>query len=167
MKVNLYTTTYNNGSILKEFIDFYKSRVPDISIYIYDMKSTDDTLEIAKKNNCIIKNFHDFFDSKDNWRNGCWKYLPCDCVVICNINELIDLSPNIFKNCSIVRTKGFDIININILNEEIRNDVYDKFCIFDPHVIKDMHYEGTGCNPQGFIRIGEFQPNLYHLTKLK
>ena len=167
MIINLFTRTYNNENIIKEFIEFYRERVPEIIINIYDESSSDKTVEIAKELKCQVRNFKDFFTTIDNWKNECWKYKPTDVVVICNINELIDLQPTIFKNCSIICTKGYDIVDINNLNTESRNPIFDKFCIFDPHVIKEMHYEGSGCNPQGFIRIGEIQPILYHLTKLK
>ena len=167
MIINLFTRTFNNELVIQDFIDFYKSRVENIRINIHDMKSTDKTVKIAKENGCNVRNYLDFFNSKDNWKNGCWKNIPTDTVVICDINEFIDLSPTIFYNCSIIKTKGYDITDLKTLSEDTRNTNFDKLCIFDPHVIKDMHYEGSGCNPQGFIRIGEKQPNLYHLIKLK
>jgi len=167
MIINLFTRTHNNESLIKDFVDFYKSRVSNIRINIHDMASTDKTVELAKELGCNVRNYSDFFTTKDNWKNGCWKNIPSDTIVICDIDEFIDLTPVIFQNCSLVTTKGFDIEDLNNLTEEKRNTDYDKICIFDPHTIKDMHFERVNCNPQGFIRIGEVQPNLYHLTKFK
>ena len=167
MIANLYTRTFNNESTIESFIDFYRERVPNIIINIFDMDSKDKTVALAKEKKCNVKRSLDFYNEKDIWRNNCWKNIPTDCVIICSINEYIDITPNIFQNCSIVRTKGYDIVNIKELSLDNRNTNFDKYSIFDPHVIKDMHYEGNGCNPQGFIRVGEINPILYHLTKLK
>jgi len=165
MQVNLFVLTKNNELELEGFVNFYKSRVPEIIINIFDWDSEDKTVEKAKQLGCKVKIFWEYYNSIDIWKNECWKFIPTDCVVICEIDEFIDLQPNIFKNCSLVKTKGYDIESLDKLTEEKRNDQYDKFCIFDPHVIKNMHYEGNSCNPQGFIKVGEIQPILYHLIK--
>ena len=167
MQVNLFTTTYNNESLIKDFVEFYRERVPNIIINVYDINSTDKTVEIAKELKCNVRDYNHFYTCKNIWKNECWKYIPTDCVVICNINEFIDLQPNIFQNCSLVMCKGYDITNIKTLTTDKRNTDFDKICIFDPHVIKNINFDGASCNPQGFIRMGEKQPILYHLTKLK
>ncbi len=165
MRISLFTTTHNNESTIKDFVAFYRDRVPEISITIYDQNSYDKTIEIAKELNCTIKHFYDFYTSMDIFKNECWKYIPTECVVLCEIDEYIELSPDLFKNCSLVKTKGYDVESLTNLNEEKRNTDLDKFCIFDPAVIKYMNYEGNSCNPQGYIKVGEKQPNLYHLIK--
>ncbi len=169
MTVHLFTTTYNNESTIKGFVEFYRGLVPEITIHIHDMSSTDKTIEIANELKCIVRNFGDFYTSKDNWKNDCWKNIPTDCVVICNINDYIELDPLLFNNCSIVQCKGYDVSDLSNLfpTEESRNPNFDKFCIFDPALIKDMNYEGHNCNPMGFVRVGEKKPNLFHLTRLK
>jgi len=167
MIANLYTRTFNNEPTLKEFINFYRSRIPDIRINIWDMDSTDNTVKIAREEKCNVKRYLDFYNTKDLWKNNCWKNMATDCVIIADINEFIDVTPNIFQNCSLVKTKGYDVVSVKELTQDNRNPKFDKFCIFDPHVIKDMHYDGPGCNPQGFLRVGEIYPILYHLTKLK
>lgn len=167
MRVDLFTTTYNNESVIEKFINFYKERNSEIKIHVWDEDSTDKTVELATQLGCNVRRYKDFFTTKDLWKNECWKHIPSDCIIVCNINEFIDIIPNIFRNCSIVGTKGYDIASLEELNTQQRNTNFDKYCIFDPRVIKDMHFEGTSCNPQGFARVGELQPNLYHLTKLK
>lgn len=169
MRIHLFTTTYNNEGTLKSFIEFYKNKVPNIIIHITDMRSTDKTIEIAKENECIVNNFYDFYKIKDDWKNQCWKNIPSDCIVICNINDYIELEPLLFNNCSIIQCRGYNVTDLNDLSpkEETRNPDFDKFCIFDPSSIKEMNYEGHNCNPLGFARVGEKNPNLFHLTKLK
>jgi hypothetical protein len=165
MRINLFTITYNREDIIGSFIDFYKQRVPNIIINIYDRNSTDKTVEIAKEKECIVKNFDDFYVKKDDWKNNCWKYIPTDSVVICNINEFIDITLDLFNNCSLIQAEGYDIADLGHLEDGVRNNLYDKFCIFDPAVIRDMNFEGSQCNPNGYIQIGEKKPKLYHLTK--
>jgi len=164
MNISVFTTTCNDEAILPFFIEFYKKRIPDVRFYIWDINSTDQTKDIAIKNNCNIKNFNDLYLTKDQWKNECWKNTGCDCVILCDVNEFIDVDFKIFVNCSIVCTKGYDIDSIQNLNLEKRNHNKDKFCIFDPHVIKEMNYEGDNFYPKGFIRLGTKYPILYHLT---
>lgn len=170
MRVNLYTTTYNNENLLDWFVSFYKQRVPNIIIRMYDLGSTDLTKSKAEELGCIVNNFKDFYQHKDQWRNECWKNIPGDAVVICNINEYVDITPDLFKNCTLIQAKGYDISSLDDLTiqENSRNYDYDKFCIFDKGTIKEMNYTGgTSCNPVGFVQIGEKRPILYHLTKIK
>lgn len=167
MRVSLFTTTYNNENLIKDFVKFYKDKVPTITIFIFDKKSTDKTKEIAEKEGCVVRDFYDFYISKDIWKNNCWKHTPCDCVVLCNINEFIDITLDCFNNCSIIQCEGYDIVDLNNLDRKKRNSDFDKFCMFDPGVIREINYDKDSCNPVGFVRIGEKKPILYHLTKLK
>lgn len=165
MRINLFTVTQNNESIISDFIDFYKQRVPNINIFIWDKDSSDRTIEIAKEKECTVKNFSIFYPSLNDWKNNCWKNTPCDCVVIVEINEFVDITPLLFQNSTIIKTKGYDTDNLKELKEDPlkRNTDYDKVCIFDPQSIKEMNYDGNNCNPLGFVRIGEKTPILYNL----
>lgn len=167
MQVNLYTTTFNNEATINQFVTFYKERVPDIIIRIHDLGSTDKTKDKAKELGCIVSDFKSFFTSKEEWRNNCWKHIPTDSVVLANIDEYIDITPDLFFNCSLIQSKGYDITDISNLEikEENRNIQYDKFCIFDKSLIKEMNFENGVCNPIGFILIGEKKPIMYHLIK--
>lgn len=167
MRINLFVTTYNNENIISQFINFYKLRVPNIIINIFDQDSTDRTKEIAEKEGSLVKQYNNIYINKNDWKNNCWKNVPTDCVIICNINEFIDITLDLFNNCSLIQTKGYDISNLKEVNERNRNEQYDKYCIFDTAIIKEMNYDGSQCNPVGFIQVGEKKPNLYHLTKLK
>ena len=54
MNITIYTLAYNEALIIQFIIDFYRKRFPDCHIVVYDNKSTDNTVEIAKNNNCEI-----------------------------------------------------------------------------------------------------------------
>ena len=167
MYINLFTITNNNEKEISDFIDFYKERIPSINIHINDMNSKDKTIEIAKEKGCSVRNFSDFYRTIDDCKNDCWKYKPCDCVVVCMINELIDITPLIFQNATLIMSKGYDVSDIKNLTatEENRNPNYDKICIFDPQSIREMNFDGFSCNPLGFLRFGEKNPIMYNLKK--
>lgn len=165
MRINLHTITNNNESIIEKFIDFYKQKSSDIIIYIWDINSTDKTIELAKEKGCIVKNYNDYYSEIDSWKNNCWKNIPTELIIICEIDEFIDLNKDLFYNCSLISTIGYDIDSLDKINEEKRNYNLDKICIFDPTVIKEMHFEGSNCNPQGYIRVGEKKANLYKLCQ--
>lgn len=167
MRINLFTTTLNNEDTIKSFIDFYKERIPNIIITIWDKGSSDKTIEIVKEENCIIKNYNDFYNDYYIWKNNCWKYIPTDTIVLVEIDEYLDIPYEIFNNCTLIQSKGYDIKNLSDLEltDEKRNILYDKFCIFDAQTIREMNFSKDGCNPIGFVLIGEKKPILYHLLK--
>lgn len=164
MRLHLFTLTLNNSSTIKEFVDFYKKRVPNIVIHITDMGSTDNTLDLIKED-CLISKFNDRYKNIDDWKNNCWKNIPMDAFIICNTDEFLDLDPLLFNNCTIVKSKGYNSSSTEELNatDENRNPLYDKYCIFDAGAIKELNFDGPQCNPQGLIKLGEKEVNLFHI----
>lgn len=161
MRIHLFTTTLNNEEVIEGFISYYKSRVPGIVIHIYDMGSTDNTKNLLL-DVIIDKNI---YTNLDDFKNRSWKGHPADCIIICDIHDYIELDPLMVNNCSVIKTKGYDIDSINDMQplDENRNPVYDKYCIFDTALIKEINFEGNQINPLGFFKIGEKQPNLFRL----
>lgn len=168
MIVSIFTRTKNNEATLQSWISWYKQHCPIAGIYIYDEDSTDKTLEIAEENKCIIRQYKHRFIDIDDWKNNCWKHVPTDCVVLAEQDEYIDIHFNLFKNCSVVQAKGFNIEDLKHgfdgLDEfQKRNSDLDKYCIFDAGSIRDMNFEKDSCNPVGVFKVGETQANLYRL----
>lgn len=167
MRINLFTAVKNNESELKNFVEWYKSKVPNINIFVYDCNSTDNSMKKAKELGTITYFMYDQYESKEDWKNECWKHKPCDCVIIVDIDEYLELTPNLFKNSTIIHTKAYrtDTLQNPVQSPENRLYERDKYCIFDPLTIKEMNFEKDNCSPNGFIRVGEIEPIMWILTK--
>jgi glycosyltransferase involved in cell wall biosynthesis len=55
--VTIFTVTYNEELLLPFFIRHYRERFPNCNIVVYDNESTDNTVKIAKENNCGVITF--------------------------------------------------------------------------------------------------------------
>ena len=67
--VTIYTLTYNEEAMIEFFINHYRKRFPNCQINIFDNYSTDETIKIAKKNDCNVI----MYDTKNKIQDN--KYL--------------------------------------------------------------------------------------------
>lgn len=185
--ITIYTLTYNEEFLLEFFIKHYQKNFPNCSIIIYDNESTDNTVEIAKRNNCQVINYSTnniIYDSK--WlemKNTCWKNSQTDWVLICDCDELLqmtqeDLINEITINTNIIKPTAFNMvgfdkdINLNNIKYGFRDSGYDKTVLFNSKQIKEINYS-IGChksNPisnEGFkIKYNENEYKLLHYKYL-
>jgi hypothetical protein len=160
MRIDLHT--YCDSTIdLELFINWYLDKVPSITITIHDKDSLSEKIEIYKSKGCIIKSF--YYVSVDDWKNNCWKNKPSDCIVLVEPDEYLNITYNVFNNCSMIISKGYEISDILDLNSAVRNPDYDKCVMFDPRCILNTNFEREYCNPSGMISFGEIKPELYKL----
>jgi glycosyltransferase involved in cell wall biosynthesis len=90
MTTNLLTVlavTWNEEAIIGDFIDWYRTAIPECTIVIYDNCSTDATAAIALRKGCEVR----FFDTANTYdeqslvdiRNHRWKdYSSSYCCVV-------------------------------------------------------------------------------------
>ncbi len=181
--LTIYTITYNEELMIEFFINHYRERFPNCKIVIYDNYSTDETVNIAKKHDCEIR----YFDSNNQIseakylkiKNHCWKESKTDWVIICDCDELINISQEQLKveeskGSTIINFEGYDMVNL--LNDidlyKIKNGVrtkwYDKKVLFNKKHIKEINYkEGChSCNPIGNIKYSNEIYKLFHYKYL-
>jgi len=163
MRLAIFSTTKNNEDTIEFWIQWYKERVPIATFYIYDQDSTDNTVKIAEEKGCVIRQYKYRFKDIEDWKNNCWKNIPTDAILLTGQNELVEVNPMIFQNCTIIQAKGYNIKSFKEINKEERNADLDNYCIFDAGSIISTNFESDRCNPQGFIRVGEKQVDLYRI----
>lgn len=102
--LHIYTTTWNNPEVIMNFIDWYRERIPDCLITVYDNMSSDLTPEICWGMNCEVRSFNTngFMDEKTliNIRELCWldPSHNSEWVIVCDDDELINVSEELLRN---------------------------------------------------------------------
>jgi hypothetical protein len=184
MKVDIYTLTWNEEVILPYFIQFYKSRFPNsqVNITVYDNESSDNTIQIAKDNNCKIVTYSTNNTVNDieylRIKNNCWKESTADWVVVVDCDEFVDINENELENITkegytIINTVGYNMINtvVDIPNTVLgtRSIWYDKSVVFMPKYISEINYNPGchTCKPSGNkITIYANKIKLLHYKRL-
>jgi len=167
--ITVYTITYNEEVLMQFMIDHYRSRFPNCHIVIYNNSSTDKTVEIAQINNCEIRNYDSGGTLDDGLhmqiKNSCWKNATTNWVLICDLDELLDISAQELIDeenigTTIIRSEGWDMMNmednynIGSIKYGIRSSLYDKQMLFDKRYVQEINY-GAGCHdcrPIGSIK---------------
>jgi hypothetical protein len=158
-------------------IDHYRSKFPNCHIVIYDNSSTDRTVEIAKSNNCEVRSY-DSRNSLDDglhakMKNSIWKDAKTDWVLVCDLDELLDITEEELKNeeangNTLITTEAWTLVNlennydVKNMTYGIRDGGYDKKVLFNKKYISNINY-GVGChscNPTGKVQYSK--PYLLH-----
>jgi glycosyltransferase involved in cell wall biosynthesis len=172
MNITIYTVTFNEELIMQFFIDHYRDRFPGCHIVVYDNDSTDNTVEIAKRNGCEIRPYSSNGRTNDklhlDTKNNCWRDAKTDWVLVCDTDELLDINENDLekeetKGTTRIKSECWHMINMNN-NYDLKNivhgyrgnlvidgshvyseTVYDKDILFNKKYV-DINYICTGCH---------------------
>lgn len=137
-------------------------------IILWDNHSTDNTREIARSLNCIVKTFGKPGELSDRayleLKNECWKKKHPgqdyrDWVIVVDADEILDYR-HPTTQCTVIKTKGWNVFSHDMPKEswlEITNghpdENYSKTVIFNPAAITDINYH-IGCHvakPRGNV----------------
>lgn len=177
--LTIYTITYNEELLIQFMIDHYRTRFPGCRIIVYDNISTDNTVKIALANDCEVVPYDTNGQIQDSRyikiKNNCWKDAKTDWVLVCDLDELVDINEAELKKeeslgKSIVISEGYCMINMkdNLdiagMKYGVREFVYDKTHLFNKKLISEINYTvgSHGCNPVGAIVYSKRAYKLYH-----
>jgi len=170
---------YNEEVMLQFMIDHYRLRFPNCHIVVRDNQSQDRTIEIALRNNCEIISYDtggqiDDFKLRD-LKNNCWKTATTDWVLVCDVDELLDITKSDLireqsLGTTIIKTEGYDMINMednfDLTNIKYgsKDSNYSKSALFNKQFIREINYECGAhlSNPIGTITYSKATYNLYH-----
>jgi hypothetical protein len=179
MQITIYTLSYNEELLIQFMIDHYRLRFPGCHIVFYDNSSTDNTINIAKNNNCEIRPYNSNNTMDDlihmQIKNNCWKDAKTDWVLVSDMDELlninhIDLSKEENLGTTRIKSEGWHMVNlednfdINNIKYGTRNFRYDKYMLFNKKYIQEMNF-GAGCHdcsPIGKIIDSHTSYKMYH-----
>lgn len=181
--ITVYTLAYNEELLVKFMIDHYRERFPGCKIVIYDNQSTDQTVKIARERGCQIILYDTNNQLQDRRfleiKNNCWKDALTDWVLVCDMDELLDITRQELKKeelwgSTIISTTTYDMINLNnntnieAIKYGVPSPLPGKICLFNKKFIKEINYESGAhaCNPVGKIVHSEKKYPLYHYASL-
>lgn len=179
--ITVHTVSYNEELQIKFLIDHYRSRFTDCEIIVYDNMSTDKTVSIAESYDCKIIYYdtnEQISDSKYlQIKNNCWKSANTDWVLVCDVDELLDINESQLQEeeilgSNIIISEGYNMINmedncdLQTINHGVRCFGYDKLYLFNKKFINEINYE-AGChkaNPIGIINYSKNSYPAYHFN---
>ena len=177
--ITVFTLSYNEQLQLPNLINHYRERFPGCKIVCYDNMSTDDTVSIAKNNNCDVISYdtnNQIVDSKYlEIKNNCWKNASTDWVLVCDVDELLDINQDQLlkeeeNHSTIIKSEGYNMVSMNDLDsfEDIkygyRAEPHDKSYLFNKKFIKEINYEPGShiAKPEGIINFSNKSYIAYH-----
>lgn len=177
--ITVYTVAYNEELQIQFLTDHYRNRFSDCHIVVYDNMSDDKTVEIAKANNCEVIPYDTNNQINDRKyleiKNNCWKNAETDWVLICDVDELLDINQEQLKleennGTTVITSEGYNMVNMedNFNLHEIkygaRHTFSDKSYLFNKKFISEINYEAGchRCNPIGKIVQSSVAYKAYH-----
>lgn len=177
--ITVYTVTYNEELMVQFMIDHYRSRFPGCRIVVYDSISTDNTVKIANANGCEVRAFDhhgEFLESRHvDIKNSCWKDAKTDWVLMCDLDELLNINEAELKKeedlgTTIIRSEAYDMVDMDdkldiaAMKYGTRDLGEDKAYLFNKKFIKEINYASGchSCNPEGKIVYSKKAYKLYH-----
>ncbi len=137
------------------------------NITIYDNLSTDRSKEIILSSGCTYIPYDSGGQIRDDLylkiKNNAWKGSKADFCIIVDIDEFLEV-PSDLEDCTMVRTKGYDIVGPPPSRNGVFNPMYSKFCMFRPDQIKEINFSPGchNCSPSGNIKVSTQTANLLH-----
>lgn len=163
--IDVFAICYNEEVMLPFFIEHYQAMGANITIF--DNMSTDGSKKIIQAAGCTYRTFDSNNQIRDdlylNIKNNCWKKSTAAWVIVCDIDEILEI-PFAIKPYTMINTKGFDMIGEPGTRNGVPNRMYSKHIMFRPNVITEIGYK-PGCHtcaPLGRVVGSSEQANLLH-----
>ncbi len=177
--ISIFTVAYNEELQIQFLIDHYRNRFPGCNITVFDNMSEDKTVDIAKSNGCEIRLYDTNGQINDRKyleiKNGCWKQARTDWVLICDVDELLDINQSQLeeeekRGATIITSEGYNMVNMedNLdlagISYGVRHTFSDKSYLFNKKHIQDINYEAGchKCNPIGNVVQSQTAYPAYH-----
>lgn len=158
--IEVFAICYNEELLLPYFIDHYKKMGAKITII--DNQSTDKSRSIIEKAGCTYMAYNSNNQIRDDLylqiKNNCWKDSKADWVIVCDIDELIEVNFDISKY-TIINTKGFDMIGLPPSRIGVHNKMYSKHIMFRPNHFREINYT-PGCHSLNPIPVGTISGSI-------
>lgn len=165
--VDVFAICYNEEVMLPHFIKHYKDNF-NANIVIYDNFSTDKSHQIIQDLGCTLLTYDSGGQIRDDLylgiKNECWKKSKAKWVIVCDIDEFIEPPKFSIDKCSVIATKGYDMLGMPPSRTGVANPMYNKSVMFRPNCLTQIGYQPGAhkCDPSGKVVYSEIPVNLLH-----
>lgn len=179
MKVEIFSIMKNEQSMLPFYLKHYQNKFSNCIINVYDNGSTDNSIQICKDAGCNIGIFPVYTEELlQDWKNNIWKNSDADWIIVCDVDELLDMSMNdllsLEENVNVIKTQGYNMIDVtedDLPIEELTygspSEGYSKLVMFKNKSINEINYSGGAhtANPLPNPVFSEKTFNLLHYKR--
>jgi hypothetical protein len=180
MTVEIFTVIKNAEYILPFYLEHYTRNFPGCKINIFDNGSTDSSIQLCKEVGCNIIPFLEFVPLvKEHYltdlKNNIWKGSKADWVIICDVDEILQINGEDLLDLTevdIVQFRGFNMVDINdqkypeLFTHGLSAGMYCKACLFRPSIEEINYTPGAhGFEPDPKYKVSKFQYRLFHYNK--
>jgi len=164
--VDVFALCYNEEHILQAFINHYKNNF-NANITFWDNESSDNSVNIILANKCTYYSYYSGGKMDEGnllaIKNQCWKQSKADFVIVCDADEFLEI-PTDINGCTLIKTRGFDMIGELDSRLGVYNSIYSKYIMFSPKDIQEINYNAGChyCNPVGKIVENEIHALMLH-----
>lgn len=176
--IEIFTVVKDAEDIIDFYIDHYRTAFSDCIINIYDNNSSDNTVKICKEKGCNMFVFPEYTEFKlQELKNNVWKKSKADWVIICDVDELLQITEEDLKqlpeSCTAISTKGYNMISSGpttdwqSLTKGTHSHMYSKSVMFKPQSIKEINYciGAHMCRPTPNFNYSKEVFKLLHYSK--
>lgn len=167
--------------LAKFFYDHYRNIFPGCHFHIYDNHSTDDTRKVFDGVDCDVYDYPEdpkkIFREEDKaqFYNTVWKDSKADWVVVCDIDEILQITPDELKEWDVIKFKGYQMISMDntydynpaVLTHGFPMPLYNKMNMFRPSIEEIGYTLGSHeANPKpDNLKISEGEFKLLHYNE--
>jgi glycosyltransferase involved in cell wall biosynthesis len=179
--VEVFTFTYNESLYIDYLVKWYSARFKNLTITVYDNHSTDDTVVKARALGCNVVSWGDVEFTQEQLteiKNSCFKNSGADYFLICDVDELLDVSDLdlLAKEPSTIQGIGYQMIGnsemeFSLIRLGARDTMYDKYFLFKKSDLLEINYDigAHSCKPifaEAGKRKKHLRRELYHFRWL-
>ena len=184
----IYILCYNEEDMIRQTISYYRKRIPDCHITVYDNYSTDNSVQIAFQEKCEVVRFDTQNDLNDHVhrsiKNSCWKNITHGWVIVVDMDEWLDITQQQldteYKNGTTLldvyglqmigesQTQNASDISLENIKKSVHDSEYSKKICFHVPEIKRMNYS-VGAHlstPEGDVKYSIRKYALRHYNYL-
>lgn len=113
--LHVYMTTWENQEVLQDTITWYRQRVPDCKITVYDNMSADLTVEMCLDLGCQVRSFNTQGKMNEailmKIRECCWldPEHNSEFVIVCDDDEMVDVKLDKMEGWNVNHCVGYEM----------------------------------------------------------
>lgn len=115
--VEIYSIMKNEEKILPLYLEHYKTAFPGCIINVFDNGSTDNSVKLCKEAGCNVGKIAVYNEVHlQDFKNNIWKKSKAEWVIICDIDEILQICQADLDNLAdvdVIWFKGYNMLDVD------------------------------------------------------